>query len=262
MLVDRIDALVLTGGSAFGLDCVGGVMDYLEEKGMGFEVGVTRVPIVAAAVLCDLAIGDFRRRPDRKMGYAACLHASTAPPAQGSVGAGTGATVGKLLGLNNAMKGGIGTSCLNGRKGLVVGALFAVNAFGDVVNPYERKVIAGLRDSETGKLIGTVSAMKAGRRPSSFTDQGTVIGLVATNAKLSKAEVERVASIAHNGIGQVISPAHTLVDGDTIVAVATQQVEGDAALVSALAVEATAQAIISGVLEAVSLGGITSCKEI
>ena len=237
-------------------------MQFLEESGIGFDVAVTRVPIVAAAVLFDLAIGDYRRRPDREMGRRACREASDSRPAQGSVGAGTGATVGKLLGLKNATKGGIGTASVNGPGDLVVGALFAVNAFGDIVSPHDGKVVAGLRDPEGGAFTGTVSAMKAGKSSVGYRDQGTIIGLVATNAKLSKAEVERVASIAHDGIALVVSPAHTLVDGDTVFAAATGHVEADVDLVSALATQATAQAILAGVMNAASLGGVPACRDL
>jgi len=223
-LVDKIQAVLLAGGSAFGLDAAGGVMAYLEKRRKGFDVGETKIPHVPTAVIFDFGIGDFRVRPDRKMGYQACLNASR-KVAEGSVGVGTGATVGKLFGIERAMKGGVGTSSIQGPKGLIVGALVVVNAFGDVFDPSSNQILAGARMSKVSfQLANSSKWMRRGvaRKqfgavtPSDPNDFNTTLGVVATNANLTKKEAHQVAQIAHAGLAKVISPLHTTFDGDLI----------------------------------------------
>ena len=226
-LVNRVHAVLLTGGSAYGLDAASGVMRYLEENGIGLDTGAARVPIVPAAVLYDIAVGRSDLRPDAAMGYRAASSASSAPPKEGNAGAGMGATVGKILGMKQAMKSGIGTASLSLGGGVILGAIVAVNAFGDVIDPETGKILAGTRAAkagpfrigEEGGFADTLETMKTlpGRTVMRFAARGnTVIGLVATNAHLDKAGATKVAQMAHDGLARVIRPAHTMLDGDTI----------------------------------------------
>ena len=260
-LVEKVHGVLLSGGSAFGLAAADGVMRYLEERKIGFNVGVTVVPIVPGAILFDLAVGDPFVRPDAAMGYAACLNASDAPPLEGNVGAGTGATVGKIYGPARCMKGGLGTASRRS-GGVVVGAIVAVNAFGDIVDPNRGHIIAGARKLHGEGFADTVQAMGslAGRTALAFTS--TVIGVVATNARLSKAEANVVAQAAHDGLARVVRPAHTIFDGDTIFALATGAKRANIAIVGALAAEVMAEAIIRGVRQAESLGGIPAARDL
>ncbi|MCS6872033.1 MAG: P1 family peptidase [Anaerolineae bacterium] len=255
-LVQHVNAIVLAGGSAYGLAAADGVMRYLEERSIGYPTPSGVVPIVPAAILYDLDIGRADRRPDAAMGYAACQAASEAPVPQGSLGAGTGAVVGRLMGIRNATKGGIGSAALQFGNGLVVAALVAVNALGDVVDEQGR-IMAGVH--QNGQFLGALNLLR--------TQQGTlltntVIGVVATNARLSKEEVNAVASAAHNGIAQAVRPSHTPFDGDTIFALATGQVETSLLAVSALAAEVTAAAIRNAVRYAESLGDVPAAREL
>jgi L-aminopeptidase/D-esterase-like protein len=257
-LVERVHAVLLTGGSAFGLDAASGVMAFLEERKVGFNVGMTHVPIVPAAVLFDLSIGDWRVRPDAAMGRAACLAASSGPPAQGSVGAGTGACVGGIFGPGFQMKGGIGTASVDLGGGLIVGALVAANAFGDVIDPAAGNIIAGARKPPRGKdFADTLDAMRSrlGRAAMGLAARNTVIGVVATNAALTKEQANKVAQMAQDGLARVIRPAHTMFDGDTLFALSTGKKQADVSLVGAYAAEVTAQAILNGIRAATSLGG-------
>lgn len=261
--VDSVHGIVLSGGSAFGLDAATGVMRFLEEKGVGFPVGVGRVPIVPAAILFDLELGDWKIRPDAASGYEAARVASSGPVAEGSVGAGTGATVGKLFGMAGAMKGGIGTASLRYSGGAVVAALVAVNALGDVVEPTSGRVLAGAR-SRDGRLRGTVEALLAGEKPGQpLGGRNTSIGVVATNVALTKAEATKVAQMAHDGLARVVRPTHTPWDGDTLFALATGGVRLEQAtlLVGVLAAEAVAQAVVRAVLAARGLPGIPAAGE-
>ncbi len=249
--VQQVHALVLTGGSAFGLDAAGGVMRWLEERGHGFPVGgVARVPIVPAAVLFDLWLGDARIRPGADTGYAACVAASTAAPAQGNAGAGLGATVGKLFGITRAMKGGIGTASLKlGRH--TVGALVAVNALGDVIDEQGR-VIAGARSEDGTRLVGSTAAVLAGAGPAAMmVGMATTLGIVATDAALSKAQATALAGLAHHGLSRALNPV-TAHDGDTVFALATGSsgTPGDLNALGLLAAEAVARAIRNAVLAA------------
>ena len=263
--VQKVHAIVLSGGSAFGLDTAGGVMRYLEERGVGFPVGVAKVPIVPAAILFDLALGDPKVRPDAAAGYEAARQASTARPAEGSVGAGAGATVGKLFGAQAAMKGGIGTAALRLPQEVVVAALVAVNALGDVLDPASGRLLAGARTPDGRGLRGTVEALLSGERPGPpLPGRNTSIGAVATNVALTKAEATKVAQMAHDGLARAIRPVHTPWDGDTLFALSTGGVrlEEPALLVGTLAAEAVARAVVRAVLTATGLPGLPSASDL
>ena len=266
-LVQKVHAVVLAGGSAFGLDAAGGVMKYLEEKGIGFDTTIAKVPIVPAAILFDLGIGKSDVRPDAKMGYAACQNATSDDASNGNIGAGAGATVGKMFGMGQAMKAGIGTASVDLGGGVIVGVLFAVNVFGDVVDPDTGKIMAGARKinlpiihkGSPDSFANTLETMKSfvGKTIMRFASRSnTVIGVVATNAELTKEETNQVAQMAHDGLARAIRPAHTLFDGDTIFALATGQKRSDVNLIGAYAAEVTAKAIVRSVMFAKSAGGV------
>lgn len=263
-LVARVHGVLLAGGSAFGLDAAAGVMRYLEERGIGFDVGMTKVPIVPGAILFDLGIGDSRTRPDAAMGYRACQAARAESVEEGSVGVGTGATVGKLFGVRHAMKGGVGSASVELPAGIRVGALAAVNAFGDVRDPTTGTILAGARDPDTGKLADTVAQMKQGRLRRAFAapGQGTALVVIATNAHLSKAEATLVARMGQGGLARTISPVHTTFDGDVIFTLATGQVEGDANLVGQVGAEMVVEAVLRAVKTATSLGGLPAYRDL
>lgn len=271
-LVKEVHAVLLTGGSAFGLDAAGGVVRWLEERGIGFDVGVARVPIVPAAVLFDLAIGRADVRPDAEMGYIACMNASDSPPAEGSTGAGMGATVGKYFGMKQAMKSGIGSASLALGSGIFVGAIAAVNAFGDVIDPDRGRIIAGTRSlTADGKRIGreayfantlwlmkemgSADRLRFGSPPEAGS---TVIGVVATNAGLSKEQANKMAQMAQDGLARAIRPAHTMLDGDTIFALSTGTIPADVNVVGAYAAEVFARAVIRAVHAARPLADLPS----
>lgn len=265
-LVEKVHAILLAGGSAFGLDAASGVMRFLEEQGIGFNTGVTRVPIVPAAILFDLGVGDPGVRPDAAMGYQAASAASSAPPAQGNVGAGCGASVGKILGLKQAMKSGIGAASIK-TGALTVAALAAVNAFGDVIDPQTGRILAGARSTRLGPIqagaegtfadtVGTMKTLLGRTVLKVATRANTVIGVVATNAKLSKAEATKVAQMAHDGLARVVRPAHTMLDGDTIFALSTGGRQADISTVGTFAAEVMAQAILAAVKKAAPAGGL------
>ena len=253
-LVEHVHALLLTGGSAFGLDAASGVVRWLEERGHGLGVGPAVVPIVPAAVLFDLWIGDHRIRPDAAAGYAACEAATHEPPTQGSVGAGAGASAGKLFGIDRAMKGGIGTASL--KVGAVtVGALVAVNPTGDVIDPRDGRVIAGTRGAD-GRPRSASQAIVAGEIPQrALPGMATTIGIVATDARLSKAQCQKLASMAHNGLARSIDPVHTMADGDTLFALATGSSgrSGEMSVLGVLAATVTARAVLNAVRAATGL---------
>ena len=266
-LVDKVHAVVLAGGSAFGLDAASGVMRYLAEQKIGYGVGATRVPIVPAAILFDLGLGKTLRHPDAGMGYSAAVAAQTGPVAEGNAGAGSGATVGKIFGNGGAMKSGLGTASIEIGGGVMVGAIVAVNAFGDILDPVTGQIIAGARPAKLGpvKLGGlerfadTMKVMQTftGRTILNFAAGGnTVIAVVATNAKFDKAQATKVAQMAHDGLARTVRPAHTMLDGDTIFALATGQKKADVSTVGAFAAEVLAQAIIRAVRAAKPAGGL------
>lgn len=263
--VEKVHAVLLTGGSAFGLAAADGVMHWLEEHNIGFDTQVARVPIVPAAVLFDLAIGRAEVRPDAAMGYAACQAAvnSAGELQVGTIGAGAGATVGKILGPAGQMKGGLGAAVMALGSDLLVGALFAVNCLGDVVEPDTGRILAGARKLPEGHFIDTMYVLKR-QMTGSFTGSGnTVIGIVATNASLSKEAANKVAQMAHDGLARVIRPAHTMFDGDTIFALATGQGQpADVNLIGAYGAEATAQAIVDAVQQATSLAGVPALRDL
>jgi L-aminopeptidase/D-esterase-like protein len=253
-LVREAHAVVLAGGSAFGLAAADGVMRWLAARGVGYNARGVRVPIVPAAILFDLALGDPHARPDAEMGWQACEAASTGPIAEGSVGAGTGATVGKALGMASAMKAGVGTAAEDLGDGLVVGTLVAVNALGDVVDPTSGRILAGARLPD-GRFADTLALMCRMRIPAP-PGEATVIGVVATNARLDKEEACKVAQMAQDGLARAIRPAHTMYDGDTLFALATGAVSADVNLVGAYAAEVVARAIVRAVQRAKGRGGV------
>lgn len=256
--VEAIHGLILSGGSSFGLEAATGVMRYLEERGIGIPVGPARVPIVPGAILFDLGMGDWRIRPDAAAGYAACLAASDAPPAEGSVGAGTGATVGKLFGPERGMKGGIGTASAR-IGGVTLGAIVAVNAVGDVMDPATGAVLAGARDAADGRTrINTAATIMRGTLPVMLQPgMATTIGAIATDAALTKAQCRKLAQIAHDGYARTISPVHTPWDGDTIFALATGRsgLPGNMMTLAVMAAEVMATAVLRAVLSATRVDG-------
>jgi L-aminopeptidase/D-esterase-like protein len=256
-LVDKVHAILLSGGSAFGLEAATGVVRWLEEKGIGFPAGPARVPIVPAAILFDLAVGDHKIRPDATAGYKACEAASTSAPAEGSVGAGTGATVGKLYGMARAMKGGIGTAAVKVGK-VTVGAIVAVNAVGDVIDPRSGEVLAGARTEDGKKRLGLTQALLRGEIPPALqAGMATTIGVVATDAQLTKAQAQKIAQQAHDGLARTIDPIHTMWDGDTIFCVGTGKsgVTGNMMALGAIAAQVMGAAVIRAVLNAKGLSG-------
>lgn len=255
-MIERVHAVLLTGGSAYGLDAACGVMAYLEEQGIGHPVGPTVVPIVPAAVLFDLGVGDFRVRPDQNMGYKACQVAGSEVK-EGNWGAGTGATVGKSRGFTNCTKSGLGTWSESLPGGLVVGAVVAVNALGDVMD-LQGNIIAGMRGPDQKSFPGTLNFWKETGGPAGSPGQNTTIGVVASNARLSKNEVAKVAQTAHNGLARVINPVHTMYDGDTIFALSTGDIRADVNLVACMAADVLAQAVIRAVYSAQTVQGISA----
>ena len=264
--VQEIHAVVLSGGSAFGLETAGGVSRYLEEQGIGYEFGEAFIPIVSAAILFDLSVGDASIRPDAECGYRAAVRAMSArgPVPEGSVGAGAGATVGKLRGMDRAMKGGIGTASIRLPSGLIVAAIVAVNAVGDIIDPATDRVIAGVRAEGSDELVDARQLVREGVPSATMPGSNTVIGVVATNADLTQAEATKVARMAHDGLARTVSPAHTPADGDTMFALATGNFEGDVSLltVGALAADVVAEAILRAVRSADGLEGLPSISDL
>lgn len=264
-LVDQVHAIVLSGGSAFGLDAATGVMKYLEERGIGFKFGGSAIPIVPAAILFDLRVGDSKIRPSAECGYAAARAATTGPVAEGNVGAGAGATVGKMRGSERGMKGGLGSASISLPDGLVVAALVAVNAAGDVIDPATGKVVAGTRTPD-GKGLADIRALlrSGGSGPAAGPLENTTIGIVATNATLTKVQATRMARMAQDGLARAVVPAHTSVDGDTIFAMATGRRQGAANVdvIGALAADAMAQAIVRAVRAATGIPGFPAARDL
>lgn len=263
-LVDKVNAVLLAGGSAFGLDAATGVMRYLEERKIGYNVGVAFVPIVPAAILFDLGVGDAKIRPDADAGYKACEAASTARPAEGNVGAGAGATVGKLYGGKRAMKSGIGTASIK-LAGLTVGAIVAVNAVGDIVDPQTGKPIAGARTEDGKKLLNTREAMLGGNLPGGMlAGTATTIGVIATDAVLTKAQAQKIAQMAHDGLARSINPIHTMFDGDTIFALGTGKSgkTGNPTLLGTMAAEAMALAVVRAARAAKGIEGYPAAADL
>lgn len=261
-IAEKIHGLLLAGGSAFGLDAASGVMKFLEERGVGFETGSARVPIVPAAIIYDLGVGDASVRPDAEMGYKACLEAKTGAIEQGSVGAGCGATVGKLYGMKRAMKGGLGTSSLTTPDGAVVGALAVVNAFGDVLDYESGRILAGLRDSEEGRaLIGTAEQMRGGAIKEKFGAENTTLAVIATDAALTKSQASLAAMMAQDGLARSLSPL-TLFDGDLIFAVSAGVKKVNLTMLGLYFADALGRAVRKAILFADGLGILPSHTDI
>jgi L-aminopeptidase/D-esterase-like protein len=258
-----IHAVLLAGGSAFGLDAAAGVVRGLEEKGIGRDVGLCRVPIVCGAVLFDLGCGDYRARPDATMGYAATIRALERKPESrhGNTGAGTGASLGKALGSGRSMKGGLGSLCL-GIGELAVYALVAVNCVGDVIDPSTGSILAGTRGEAPGIFADSEACLLAALgEKRDFFSGNTIIGCIATNARLSKGETKRLASVSHDGIARVVRPSHTRWDGDSLFALSSGEVEADPDAVAILAVRAIEGAIVDAVRSAESAYGLPSARD-
>jgi L-aminopeptidase/D-esterase-like protein len=255
-----VHGIVLSGGSAWGLDAASGVMRWLEERGAGLSIGPARVPLVAGAVLFDLLLGDPAIRPDAQAGYRACELASNAAPSAGNVGAGAGAVVGKIFGIERAMKGGIGSASLT-VNGITVGALVACNAMGDVFDPLTGQVIAGARTPDGKSLLDSRRALLSGEPPKAvLAGANTTIGVVATDAVITKAQASRLATMAHDGLARAINPVHTMTDGDTMFALGTGRAGRSPGMIvlGTLVAEVTALAVVRAVLAAqgVTLGNL------
>ena len=261
--VQEVHGVVLSGGSLFGLDAVSGAVRWLEEHGTGLDSWGTTIPIVTGAILFELGIGDSSIRPGADCGYAAANAAASGPVTRGSVGAGAGATVGKLAGLDRAMKGGIGTASIELPGGVVVAAIVAVNAVGDVVDPATGAIVAGIRDEDGAGFTDARKLIHARTGLVGASGENTTIGVVATNATLTKAQASKLAQMAHDGLARAVYPAHTPWDGDTIFSLATGEIEGEADLIvlGAIAAEVVAEAILDAVRSATGLEGIPSVSE-
>ena len=254
-LVDKVHAIMLAGGSAWGLEAATGAVRWLEERGVGLDVAVGRLPIVPAAVLFDLLVGDMRIRPDAAAGYAACAAASSADPAEGNVGAGAGAAVGKVFGIQHAMKGGVGTASIT-VDGVTVGALIACNALGDVIDPDTAQVMACARTDDGQGMRDTRRALLRGQPPQPLlAGTNTTIGVVATDAILTKVQAHRLAISAHDGLARSINPVHTMSDGDTLFSLGTGRAGKSLGMMvlATMAAEATARATVRAVQAARSV---------
>jgi L-aminopeptidase/D-esterase-like protein len=260
-IVEHVHAILLSGGSSFGLDAATGVMRYLEEKGIGFDVGPAKIPIVPTAVIFDIFFGDPKARPTPELGYEACINARDTIE-EGSIGVGTGAAVGKIFEISRAMKGGVGTSSIVLPDGLVVASLVVVNAFGDIIDNVTGKIIAGARVApDSLEFANTVESIKKGAVKKQFGLVNTTLGVVATNAKFSKKEVTKVAQMAQGGLIKTISPVHTTFDGDLVFALATGECEADLNLVGVLGEFVIAEAIKRAVKKADGFGILPAFKD-
>ena len=260
-VTERIHAVVFAGGSAFGLEAASGVRRYLEHKGVGFDTGAAKVPLVPGAILYDLGIGKASARPTREMGEAAAMAASNGPVAEGSVGAGTGATVGKILGMRQAMKSGIGswTVDLDGaNRGVQVSALAAVNAVGDVRD--RGKIVAGARVSPSSMEFADSAKLMKSRGPSGFARSNTTLVVVATNARLTKVQASKLAQFAQLGVARSIEPVNTMSDGDVVIALSLGSASAPIDALGVAAAEATSESILRAVRLARTLGGVPGLK--
>jgi L-aminopeptidase/D-esterase-like protein len=263
--VQHVNAILLSGGSAFGLDAASGVMRYLEERGHGFRMGPIVIPIVPAAILFDLNIGDPKIRPNAESGYAACQSASDANVPEGTVGAGSGATVGKLFGMHSAMKSGIGTASVKiGKTGLIVGAIIAVNSVGDVVDVKTGDILAGARTSDGNRFRNCMTQIISGSKKEARPGENSAIGIVATNAALNKNQVTRMAQMAHDGLARTINPVHTDLDGDTIFAASTgaSQSQADLTTIGSVAAEVVSRAVLRAVFAATGIAGYPAHRDL
>jgi L-aminopeptidase/D-esterase-like protein len=264
--VQQIHAIMLSGGSAYGLDTATGAMRFLEEHGIGFHIGGQIVPIVPAAILYDLGVGDGHIRPDAAAGYAACKAASGGAVAEGSIGAGAGATIGKLFGPRSMMKSGIGNASLAvGSTGIIVGAIVAVNAVGDVVEPATGHIIAGARKPDGSGFMDTMGRLREGKgRGEGEAGRNTTIGVVATNATFDKAQMTKIAQMAHDGLARAINPVHTTMDGDTLFAASTGTAKSamDHGVIGAIAAEVMSAAVLRAVRMATGVLGIPAYRNL
>ena len=257
-----IHAVLLSGGSAFGLDAAGGVMQYLEERDVGFDVGITKVPLVCQSCLFDLGVGNFKVRPDKKMGYEACLNAEKGNYKDGNVGAGTGATVGKLHGADDCMKSGIGSYAVQIGE-LKVGAIVAVNALGDIYDWKSGKKVAGLLAKDKKTLLNTEDEFyKSYNVVENKFVENTTIGVIITNAKFNKTQLCKIASMTQNGYARSIRPVHTTADGDSIYAMSVGEVLADQDMVGTLSAQVMSEAILRAVMSAESAYGFISTKDL
>jgi L-aminopeptidase/D-esterase-like protein len=263
-LVEKVHAILLSGGSAFGLDAAGGVMQYLEERDFGYDTLVAKVPIVPAGIIFDLSIGNPRVRPGIEEGYKACLAASDKAVTEGCVGAGTGATVGKALGIEKATKSGLGTASCKISGDIIVAALVVVNAVGDIVNPKTGEILAGPRSQENKGFLSTVELLTGGTYSyrQSPMPSNTTLGVVATNACLTKEQVNKLAQMAQDGIARAINPSHTMHDGDVIFALSLGDKITDITIIGSVAAEAVSNAIVRAVQKAETLAGIPAIKDV
>ncbi len=264
--VDQVHAIVLSGGSAFGLDAGSGVMRYLEQQGVGFKFGGAVIPIVPGAILFDLGVGDPKIRPTAECGFLAAKAATDGPVVEGNVGAGAGATVGKMGGRGRAMKGGIGSAAITLKNGLVVAALVAVNARGDIIDPATGQVVAGMRTEDGKSLADVRRRLKSGELDLPLPEalQHTTLGIVATNATLTKTQATRIAQMAHDGFARAINPAHTSADGDIIFTLATgvRAAPDDLDTIGTLAAEVMAEAIVRAVRAATGIPGYPAARDL
>ena len=263
-----INAILLSGGSAFGLDAAGGVMEYLEEKNVGFDVGITKVPLVAQSCIFDLSVGDMKVRPDKSMAYEACVNAEKNNPTMGNAGAGTGATVGKLGGMTTAMKGGLGSYAVQ-IGDLKVGAIVAVNACGDIYDYDTHEIIAGLLTPDLKNFANTEQVIynmceaamaTVGNGLENKEMQNTTIGVIITNGKFTKAQMNKIATMAHNGYARTINPVHTSMDGDSIYAMSVGEVTADMDMVGTLAANVMGHAVCDAIRKAEDAYGVMSAK--
>lgn len=260
--IEHVHGICLSGGSAFGLDAATGVMQFLEGRGVGVQAGVATIPIVPSAVLFDLFIGDPKVRPTAPMGYEAAKSAVVGPFANGNTGAGYGATVGKLAGPQFCMKGGLGSASIAGKEDVVVGAIVAVNAVGDVKDPTTRETLAGARDPKTGEWMDCCTYLEEHVQSEALSGTNTTIGVVAVNAKLTKAEAKKIAQLTQNALARTIYPVHTMLDGDTIFALGTGDKRFPVDYLGHLATKAMEEAIITGIKAADKLAEVESYKSI
>jgi L-aminopeptidase/D-esterase-like protein len=260
----QVQAILLSGGSSFGLDAATGVMRYLEEHGLGFHLGPAVVPLVPAAILFDLNVGDWKIRPTAESGYKACQEATSGKVAEGNVGAGAGATVGKMFGQKQAMKSGLGTASIRiAKTDIVVAAIVAVNAVGDVMDPKTGQIIAGARTPDGAGFMDSMAQIRAGHGVELHPGGNTTIGVVATNGALDKTQMNKIAQMAHDGLARTINPVHTLSDGDTIFAVATgvSSTRANHGAIGALAADVMARAVVRAVMSARGLPGLPSAGD-
>lgn len=256
--VEKVHAVLLSGGSAFGLDAAGGVMQFLEDKGIGQDVGVAKVPIVPGAVLFDLPVGDGKVRPDKEMGFKAAEKAAKGKFGLGNAGAGCGATVGKITGFENVMKGGLGSASMTLANGVTVGALVAVNAVGDIRDPETGEILAGPIDKENNQILDSLSYLEKSSNIDVPAGSNTTIGIVAANVDFTKAEATKVAQVSQNALARTIYPAHTTMDGDTIFTLATGGRKCSVDLIANTASKMMEKAIIKAIKSAASIRQIQS----